>query len=517
MTIADTYDTGTVSVDSSGNVTGSGVIWSLVKKFDLISIDGGDLRTITEVTDSSHLKIQPWSGTASAKPYVIFYNSLLRLTNGELALRTNELVKTITGDGYFVYVAPADSAPDPAKGKDGQYALKPSTGATWLKASGVWNPSGVYGGLYPANNLSDLTDPDDALDNLGGTTVGKAVFKATDASAARTALELTAPVGEMVNRIINPSGRIAQAGLASTADGAYTGFDQWLALTQSNPVTPSQLADVENGTPYMMRMTQANASAQRMGWLQWIESRDCIDLRGKTVTLSARVRMSASTTLRYAIVEWTGTADTITKDVVLDWTNGTFTAGNFFTSTSTTIAGTGSIALTANTLASIALTATISGSANNLAVFFWTDSTQAQNVTLDLTRAQLEVGAFATAFAPRSYGDELRACQRYYYKPTISAAALYGIGYCYAAAGSLCGLKFPVRMRVKPTLTTAGAFKIFTTTDRTIASMTLNAVSTDEFACLQGDGSGWGETPGTGGLLLDSGSGTSALNFDARL
>ena len=58
MTIENTYDLGTVSVDSSGNVTGSGVIWSLVKKFDLISIDGGDLRTITEVTDSSHLKIQ---------------------------------------------------------------------------------------------------------------------------------------------------------------------------------------------------------------------------------------------------------------------------------------------------------------------------------------------------------------------------------------------------------------------------------------------------------------------------
>lgn len=280
------------------------------------------------------------------------------------------------------------------------------------------------------------------------TTYGRQLAAATSASVARAALELTSPIGGMVNRILNPCGQIAQAGLASTADGAYTGFDQWLALTQSNPVTPSQLADVENGTPYMMRMTQANASAQRMGWLQWIESRDCIDLRGKTVTLSARVRMSASTTLRYAIVEWTGTADTITKDVVLDWTNGTFTAGNFFTSTSTTIAGTGSIALTANTLASIALTATISGSANNLAVFFWTDSTQAQNVTLDLTRAQLEVGAFATAFAPRSYGDELRACQRFYYKSIPPAR---GVVQTTVLVSRLACLH-PVPMRVTPTI-----------------------------------------------------------------
>jgi hypothetical protein len=203
MTIADTYDTGTVSVDSSGNVTGSSVIWSLVKKFDLISIDGGDLRTITEVTDSSHLKIQPWSGTASAKPYVIYYNSLLRLTNGELALRTNELVKTITGDGYFIYVAPADSAPDPAKGKDGQYALKPSTGATWLKASGVWNSSGVYGGLYPANNLSDVANVATARSNLGILSVPREVLTANRTYYVRT------------------DGSDSNNGLANTSGGAF--------------------------------------------------------------------------------------------------------------------------------------------------------------------------------------------------------------------------------------------------------------------------------------------------------
>ncbi|WP_292962059.1 hypothetical protein [Nitrobacter sp.] len=41
--------------------------------------------------------------------------------------------------------------------------------------------------LNTANNLSDLADASTALDNLGSTTVGKALFTATDAAAAQTA------------------------------------------------------------------------------------------------------------------------------------------------------------------------------------------------------------------------------------------------------------------------------------------------------------------------------------------
>lgn len=42
--------------------------------------------------------------------------------------------------------------------------------------------------LIPVNNLSDLASAPTALTNLGGTTVGKALFTATDAAAARAAV-----------------------------------------------------------------------------------------------------------------------------------------------------------------------------------------------------------------------------------------------------------------------------------------------------------------------------------------
>jgi hypothetical protein len=220
------------------------------------------------------------------------------------------------------------------------------------------------------------------------------------------------------NRIINPSGHIWQrqnTGAAAITDDVYA-FDRWYGLTQTAGVTASQVLLAEDGTPDMMRLTQANASAQRFGIAQIIEFHNSVDLRSQNVVLSARVRMSATTTLRYAILGWTGTADTVTSDWVLDWTNGTFTAGNFFTTTNTIVLATGSTALTANTLTTItALTAAVTG-VNNVAVMFWTDSTQAQNVTLDIAKVQLEIGSTPTQLALRAFSDEVQLCRRFYEK-----------------------------------------------------------------------------------------------------
>ena len=268
------------------------------------------------------------------------------------------------------------------------------------------------------------------------------------------------------NRIINPSGKIAQIAPGSTANGTYTGFDQWYALTQTAAVTASALTNVENGTPYMMRLTQAQVAAQRFGLAQMLELADCVDLRGQAIVLSARVRCSASTTLHYAIIEWTGTADTPTKNVVNDWTSGTYTTGNFFIATTTTITATSSTALTANTLATISLTGTVGSSANNISVFFWTESTQAQNVTLDIGKVQLEIGLAPTVFGSRPITEELHRCQRFYAKTfaqATSPAQNTGI-YVGAIAISVnaaitsgilsANWQFPATMRTTPTITT---------------------------------------------------------------
>lgn len=226
------------------------------------------------------------------------------------------------------------------------------------------------------------------------------------------------------NYLLNASGEINQRGTTSTTDDTYGGPDRWYTLVQTGAISVSQGTNGEDGTPFYERLTQSQASAQRMGRAEIIESANCRELRGEAVVLSARVRLSTTANLRYAILEWTGTADAVTSDVVNDWTSSTYTVGNFFVSTTTTVVGVGVVSLTANTWADISiLTGTISSSMNNLVIFFWTEGTAAQNVTLDLAQRKLAQGAVATPYyAPNITTEEL-ACMRYYEKTFSRATA----------------------------------------------------------------------------------------------
>lgn len=221
-----------------------------------------------------------------------------------------------------------------------------------------------------------------------------------------------------VNVIINGGMQINQRlNTVSQADDTYF-IDRWYTLTQTSTITVAQNTNGEDGTPFYATLTQAQASAQRMGLAQIVESGSCRFMRGQTVALNARVRISNSQAIRYAILEWTGAADgAITSDVVNDWTSGTYTTGNFFVAANFTIAAVGSMTPAANTWTTLTtLTASISSSLNNLIVFFWTEGTAAQNVTLDISRVQCAIGSTLPQFVWGQFGSVLEQCLRFYQK-----------------------------------------------------------------------------------------------------
>jgi len=266
-----------------------------------------------------------------------------------------------------------------------------------------------------------------------------------------------APVVGFKNRIINGDFSINQRLFTSVADAAYH-LDRWYALADGGNVTIAQQSNQENGSPFSLRLTQPDVSAKRIAVAQAIETVNCRDLRGQSVALSARVRCSASQAIRYAVLEHTGTADAITRDVVNNWASGTYTASNFFIA-GVTVVGVGSITPAANTWTAIAaLTGAVSASANNLIVLFWTEGAAAQNVTLDVARVQLEPGSTATTFEAVEFGEQLRRCQRYWRKSYALGVAIGAADYSGSFAfwsnsgGAAAGSPQFAPMRAAPTI-----------------------------------------------------------------
>ncbi len=246
--------------------------------------------------------------------------------------------------------------------------------------------------------------------------------------------------------ILNGAFQIAQETLGSRADDTY-GHDGWIVLTQTGAIAPSTLTDVEDGTPYMARLTQSQAAAQRMGYLQVIEGQRCRHLRGQQVTFRFnRMRLSASANVRIAVLEWTGTEDSDTSDVVADWTSASYTAGGFFNATTLAVAGGSVLALAANTLTTPAggLTVTLGSTFNNLMVFAWTENTVAQNVTLDLGKAQIDIGAAARPFRHHHRDQVLLDCSRF------ATPIPRAVGTAYATTAAVLILTLPVPMRAAP-------------------------------------------------------------------
>lgn len=282
--------------------------------------------------------------------------------------------------------------------------------------------AGTSGDLTPVsvymNTLLDDASAADARTTLGAGATGSTLFTAATPASARSTLSVPS-TSEITgrDRLKNGSCRVSQrygTTATSTADDTYM-MDCWYGLSQTGACTHQQVAPTSTIPYWNLKITQAQASAQRFGVAQIIEGKDCTDMIGQSGVFSFNAYVSATATLRFAILEWTGTEDTVTSDVVNDWTSSTYTAGNFFNSTTLTVTAVGSQSVTATTDTAItALSGTISTSLKNAILVVWTESTQEQNFTLQVGKLQFEPGTVATTFEFEDYGTTLRKCQRYH-------------------------------------------------------------------------------------------------------
>jgi hypothetical protein len=233
---------------------------------------------------------------------------------------------------------------------------------------------------------------------------GGATFDGTTAQDLATLNSLGIQSVHNNNLFENSSFSAFPNGAGTYADGAV-GFPKTSVLCDGGSVTLAQVAQPENGVPYAMRITQPDAGPKRIGFVQQVTAANTFVYRGQSLVLVPRLRCSAATTLRVALVAFTGTADTAPADVVNNWASTTYTAGNFF------IANTTTIAVTATAVGAATFTDCLVSSAspggvvgpntmNNLYMVVWTDLAQAQNVTLDAANVRCGAGTEAPVWYP---------------------------------------------------------------------------------------------------------------------
>ncbi len=158
--------------------------------------------------------------------------------------------------------------------------------------------------------------------------------------AADDIFEMVNPriAGDSPNIITNGDMRVAQQGTSFTSvttpannDDTYT-LDQVIVLSNGNDivdVTQESDGGIDGGSKYVQ--LDIESGPQKFGILMPIENKDCLDVIGGTVSLSLDAKVSNSsklTDIRAAVLTWSGTADSITSDVVDAWngdgTNPTF-------------------------------------------------------------------------------------------------------------------------------------------------------------------------------------------------
>lgn len=202
------------------------------------------------------------------------------------------------------------------------------------------------------------------------------------------------------NRIINGTMKIDQrnAGAVQTitagATLAYT-VDRWYAYCTGANLTGQQIALANGQNRY--KFTGA-AGVTGVGIGQRIESKNCLDLAGQTVSLQVKASSSSLISLGWAAYYAT------TADVF----------GTLATPTRTLIAS-GNFAIGVNE-ASYSVPIAIPAAATTGIEVVFTGGALLAAQTLQIGDVQLEVGTSSTSIEQRPYGLELTLCQRYYEK-----------------------------------------------------------------------------------------------------
>jgi hypothetical protein len=238
---------------------------------------------------------------------------------------------------------------------------------------------------------------------------------------------------------------------ASTASGVNYGADRWQfcqATSSTAAFTRQAIGSTDPvGFNYYLRVQRASTLTHVTPYFiqTSFESQNIQAVRGKYVTLSFWARAganysAASSNLVASIVTGTGGPD------------GTVGAGTLTTynTAANSVLTTSWKRFTLTTTAALGTTVTQLG----IQIAFTPVGTAGAADYFDITGVMVEVSTAPSDFEFRDAGEELRRCQRYYYRIQATAnsqVGIFGMGVCNTAGAANISTPFPTTMRAAPT------------------------------------------------------------------
>ena len=269
------------------------------------------------------------------------------------------------------------------------------------------------------------------------------------------------------NRIINGSMQVAQYGtsVAPTVSNFTYSMDRFFCAINSGTsgYTVTQLSQANTGLSgfynalrYQRNSGQTNTTTMAFG--QTIETANCYDLAGQTVTLSFWARAGSN---------FSAASSQITARIATGTGVDQGSAGAY-NGTWTGYAQTNTVVTISTSWVRYSIAVTIPAGVNEIQIlFYWAGvGTAGTNDYADFTGIQFEAGPVATPFERRQYGQELSLCQRYYW---INSSATNSVSYympvfAFSTTVAYGVIEFPVTMRTTPTISTTGTpanYRIF--------------------------------------------------------
>ena len=301
-------------------------------------------------------------------------------------------------------------------------------------------------------------------------------------------VETPAFTGTFKNKIINGDMRIDQrrAGAVYTQPANTAGYgscDRWFLYPIGSALSAQRVSGTLFNTQHALALSGATGNTQTQLFHR-IESANCYDLAGQTITLSFNACSNTSLSTAYALTSLSGAADVWNNQTLATPIN--FAGGTFNLTTIPT---------------KYSFTCVVPSSATNgIQIALFGNALNASQA-IYLTNVQLEKGPTATPFEHRPIGTELALCQRYYEKSynlntapgtaeTVTSGfqgtiimRLFGLS-MDTASGGFVSIYFKVMKRSNPALTlysARGTLGAFTDLNPLVDRTSLVAASIGQF------------------------------------